>query len=204
MPNLLTLNYDSINHYLVECRGGRLLIDPGWAGSLAHLQNALQRYGIEPSQIKVVMMTHNHPDHGGLTQEVKQAFGARLLIHEKQIPYLGELATFYQRRGGYVPIVVGLDDLVVGGHSRQALNSIGVNGELVVTPGHSDDSVSLVTDDGAAFVGDLHLPGHVDADRIQAIAASWHKLIALNAQTAYPGHGNPIPIQRIAEMLSET
>ncbi len=37
----------------------------------------------------------------------------------------------------------------------------GVRGEILKTPGHSDDSVSLVLDSGMVFVGDLHRPNFV-------------------------------------------
>src|SRR5512138_2034087 len=101
MREPITLAYGSINHYLVECHGGMLLIDAGWAGTLPQLSHALQRYGISLTDVRYVMFTHAHPDHAGLTQEVKRAGGAGLLIHERQIAHLPELAVFYQRKGGY-------------------------------------------------------------------------------------------------------
>jgi glyoxylase-like metal-dependent hydrolase (beta-lactamase superfamily II) len=186
----------------VECRNGRLLVDAGWAGTLPQLQHALQRYGLTLPQIKYVMLTHHHPDHAGLTQEVKRAAGARLLIHERQIPFLRDLQTFYQRKGGYSPIVVARDDLVVGSHdSREKLRAIGVEGEIVETPGHSDDSVSLVLEDGAAFTGDLYLPNMVEEDKTEAVRSSWRKLLRLNVQTVYPGHAKPFPMKYIEQLL---
>lgn len=39
--------------------------------------------------------------------------------------------------------------------SRALLKGIGIEGELIPTPGHSDDSISLVTDEGHGLTGDL-------------------------------------------------
>ena len=55
--------------------------------------------------------------------------------------------------------------------SRALLEQIGIRGEIVPTPGHSADSVSLLLDDGSAFTGDLTpLPytGTDDAGRVAA------------------------------------
>ena len=35
------------------------------------------------------------------------------------------------------------------------LSSIRISGEIVYTPSHSEDSISLILDDGSCFVGDL-------------------------------------------------
>lgn len=191
--NLVTLAYQSTNHYLIDCRGGKLLVDAGWAGTLPQLKHGLDRYGIALADVRYVMLTHSHPDHAGLTQEVKRASGAKLLIHERQMPYLSELLAFYQRRSGYEPIVVERGDLVVSDRdSREKLREIGIAGEIVWTPGHSEDSVSLVLDDGVAFVGDLHLPGQVDAEKLATTRESWQKLLSLGVQTVYHGHAGPI------------
>jgi endoribonuclease LACTB2 len=39
--------------------------------------------------------------------------------------------------------------------SRSLLEQVGIAGEVVHTPGHSDDSLSLLLDNGAVFTGDL-------------------------------------------------
>jgi glyoxylase-like metal-dependent hydrolase (beta-lactamase superfamily II) len=51
------------------------------------------------------------------------------------------------------------------------LERIGIDGEILHTPDHSDESVSLLPDDGAVLVGDLTPPvmiGGEDADVARA------------------------------------
>jgi len=66
---------------------------------------------------------------------------------------------------------------------------IGIAGEIVPTPGHSDDSVSLVLDDGSAFTGDLTPLALAGEEGWNAVVASWQRLRALGANRIYPGHG---------------
>ncbi|HKZ84113.1 MAG TPA: hypothetical protein VJ793_10710 [Anaerolineae bacterium] len=60
------------------------------------------------------------------------------------------------------------------------------------TPGHSDDSVSLLLDDGSVFTGDLTPAGFAGEDDAAAVSASWRLLREHGATRMYPGHG---PVQ---------
>ena len=201
MDSLITLTHRSTHAYLVDCRGGKLLVDPGWPGTLAIFKNGLKRYQVEPTAVKYVFATHLHPDHAGLVQEVKNACGARLIVHRRQIPFLDSLRQSFEKKGSYVPIQIDKTDLIVDSPARANLESIGVQGALFETPGHSDDSISLVLDNGAAFVGDLTWPDRMGAESGPAIITSWRSLIANGAQTIYPGHGGPIPVAYVVRAL---
>jgi endoribonuclease LACTB2 len=193
MPNLVTITLTSTHYYLIDCLEGKLLVDTGWAGSLNRFTSELKRSKISLSEIRYVMITHLHPDHAGLTQEIKNASGARLLIHEKQIPFLPALAAFYQDRGGYVPIQVDKKDTVLGPSNRAVLQSIGLQGEVLETPGHSDDSVSLVLDGSMAFTGDLTPLFMASEENVTVLKDSWAKIMERKPKTIYPAHTNPFP-----------
>jgi endoribonuclease LACTB2 len=76
--------------------------------------------------------------------------------------------------------------------SRQFLATIGIQGQIVATPGHSGDSATLVLDDGAAFIGDLPHPMVEE----EVTRRSWDKLRNLGAKTIYAGHVPPFPMPR--------
>ena len=78
--------------------------------------------------------------------------------------------------------------------SRAFLAGIGIQGEIISTPGHSDDSVTLVLDDGAAFTGDLTPPLMVPEDLANLAYQSWQAIRAKGATTIYPGHGPAGPL----------
>jgi len=78
--------------------------------------------------------------------------------------------------------------------SRRVFADIGIAGEIVHTPGHSDDSVSLLLDDGSAFTGDLTPPTLAREDAVRAVTASWRLLRERGATRVYPGHGPVRPI----------
>jgi ribonuclease/clavin/mitogillin len=98
MENLITLTVNSTHFYLIDLPTGKLLIDAGWG--LAQFTHQMRAYKIPFSDIRYVMFTHHHPDHAGLVQDIKNLSGARLIIHEQQIPYLKDLRDYYAKKGG--------------------------------------------------------------------------------------------------------
>lgn len=203
MENLVTVTIRSTHYYLIETGQGFFMVDTGWAGALADLQRELKRLGVRLPDVRYVMITHSHPDHAGLTQEIKQAAGARLVILETQIPFLPALRGFYKGKDIYKPISVDPGDLVLGRENRTDLKKIGVLGEIVETPGHSDDSVSLVLDSGMAFVGDLHPPDFVEEGARDVTCQSWKKLVERGVKMIFPSHADPFPAERISRSLGD-
>ena len=202
MENLVTISIRSTHYYLIDLGRGKFMVDAGWAGEMPALKSQLKRVGIDLAEIHYVLITHFHPDHAGLAQEIKQASQARLVFLENQIPLMKELDTFYAGKGSYVPIRVESSDLILPASNRADLLRIGLLGEVVETPGHSDDSVSLVLDSGLAFTGDLPRPDLAADEARPVTCQSWKKLLALNARTIYPAHGDPFPVSDIQRTLT--
>jgi ribonuclease/clavin/mitogillin len=202
-PSPVAVRCRGINSYLVDCLDGKLLIDPGWPHCLHELKSGMKEAGLKLSSVRYTLSTHAHPDHAGGLQMLKRLCGVRLIVHERQLGALEDLNAFFKRKPdpGFEPIVIGAEDLVVGTPNRAALASIGIRGEIVETPGHSEDSVTLVTDEGWAFTGDLTRPDMVPDQSAAAVTASWRTILARRASWIYPGHGGPIEAAEIEEML---
>ena len=77
--NIVNVGYQSTNYYAIDVKGGKLLIDCGWPGTLPQFTKVLQRKGIALSEIKYLLVTHFHPDHAGLVQELKN-HAAKLIL----------------------------------------------------------------------------------------------------------------------------
>jgi len=182
--NIVNVGYDSTNYYVLATEKPRLLVDVGWPGTLPKLGHACKRTGINLAEIPYLLATHYHPDHAGLAQEVK-GLGIKLLVIDIQIPFIPTLATYMKPENQYMPIAMGDNVVLTLAESRDFLSKLGIKGEIVSTPGHSDDSVSLVLDEGAAFTGDLTHPMMAD----EVSKASWAKIRAMGAKRIYPGHG---------------
>ncbi len=191
--NIVNVGYDSANYYVIEQNRMRILIDVGWPGTLPKLSASLRRKGLALQDLNYLCVTHYHPDHAGLVQELKNQ-GVKHIVLEQQLSAIPLLKTYMKRDSGYVEIKIEDSLRLSTAESRAWLASTGLSGEIVSTPGHSDDSISVVLDAGIALTGDLVPPTLVAADQAEAIQQSWAKLRELNVRTVYPGHGPTRPM----------
>jgi glyoxylase-like metal-dependent hydrolase (beta-lactamase superfamily II) len=70
--------------YVVTGPDSRFMIDTGLQskeGVDAINDQLVGQLGIQPNSIDLILLTHNHPDHTGLVQEVRKLTGARTAMH---------------------------------------------------------------------------------------------------------------------------
>lgn len=185
---IVPIHFRSTNYYVICTPVAKLLVDLGWPGSFAMFQAALIRRGLHPGEITHGFATHYHPDHAGLAEPLRRV-GMKLLLIEGQRTAARELSRIVKPEDAYVDL--SLDEVadVATRDSRRLLASLGIEGEILSTPGHSDDSMSLVLDTGEAFVGDLTWPALSVEEMRQAVLESWENLRRRGARVIYHGHG---------------
>jgi glyoxylase-like metal-dependent hydrolase (beta-lactamase superfamily II) len=190
---IVNVGYRSTNYWVVSADTSRLLVDLGWPGTMGKMRANLRRMDIPLQEIRYGLATHYHIDHAGLAQELKQA-GVPLLVLDAQVSAIPLMKKWTKPQDNYVDI--NLDDNVTISftESRSVLERIGIPGEIVHTPGHSDDSVSLLLDDGSVFTGDLPHPAHVWESNAAVVSASWRLLRERGATRVYPAHGPVRPM----------
>ena len=188
MTTIVNVGYRSTNYWVVSAGGPRLLVDLGWPGSLGTLRAQLDRMNVPITELRCGLATHYHMDHAGLAEELK-GLGMRLWVLESQVAAIPLMKRHMKPQDRYTEIRAS-DNVVFGlADSRKRLREIGLAGEIVATPGHSDDSVSLILDEGAAFTGDLTPLALAEPEHAETLAASWQRLRDLGMTTVYPGHG---------------
>ena len=174
------LRYGNTNTFLVPCRSGYLLVDTDYAGTLPAFYKALKTVGVQVKDIGYVLATHYHPDHVGLIPELMKQ-GVRLLLMNTQMKDVHYSDHIFAREKSLhvTPIDESKAETVGCGESRTFLAALGIAGEIISTPSHSTDSVSLVLDDGDCLVGDLEPMEYLSAyQENPALKADWDAILS--------------------------
>jgi len=212
------------NSYILPCDGGYLVIDTSHKRDYKRYVRDLNKLGIGFSDIRYILLTHHHHDHAGMLAQLLDQCNARIIVHQEALGPLkrgenevGEILNFraglmialikiFGERYRFPPVVPRDEDIVVKGDEDDFLRGIGIDGRIMHTPGHTPDSISVVLDDGDAFVGDLSMnmpkfmgfnyrPPYVD--NMDSIFAGWRKVLDAGSKTIHPGHGKPFPAERM-------
>jgi glyoxylase-like metal-dependent hydrolase (beta-lactamase superfamily II) len=163
----------------------RILIDPGHRHLFQHVRRGLERIGVTPEQIDVVLVTHGHPDHletvGSFGPSTRWAMSR--VDHEFVTKHLGSRTEFPEPA-----FFLQEGDLAIGDKAFQVL----------LTPGHSPGSVCLYwPQNKALFTGDVvfsqsigrtDLPGGSGRQLKESIS----RLAELDVEVLCPGHGDVV------------
>jgi hydroxyacylglutathione hydrolase len=137
------------------------LIDAGMPGKADKIISALAQIGVQPLQVKRIIVTHHHWDHVGGLWELKKRTGAEIIAHSRDADYIsGKRPRRAPRRlpGRVMYAIFGL----VGARNVPAVevdrcvNDGDRIGAFVVvhTPGHTPGHICLLRGD-SLFSGDL-------------------------------------------------
>jgi endoribonuclease LACTB2 len=185
---IFNVGYKFSNYYLIDAGQNCLAIDVGWPGTINDYGRQLRPTGKRVQDINYLIVTHFHVDHAGLVQELKDK-GVKFILFDVQIQHIAQMETMLQNKMSYKPINLGDNIIITLRESRKFLQNIGLSGEVIHTPGHSNDSISVFLDSGDAFIGDLHLGNQIMEDDIIS-KSSWLRLKKLGVKCIYPGHGH--------------
>ena len=186
---MIRLRYGNTNTFLIPCTCGYLLVDTDYAGSLPAFYRAIKQNGIRVSDIHYVLATHYHPDHMGLIPDLmKQGVKLLLLDTQRESVHFSDYI-FARDRLPFAPIDETKATVISCAESREFLAGIGIDGEIISTPSHSPDSISLVLDSGDCFVGDLQPREYGDVEN-DAVKADWTRVMSFQPQRVFYSHAN--------------
>lgn len=184
------------NCFIIGCEKTRkaAVIDPGDESSRILMKLAEQKLTVE-----YIINTHGHFDHVGANRKLKEATGAKLIIHALDQSMLKVLSETSAAFGLSVENSPPPDQTVQDGDIIQF-------GEIILTvlhtPGHTPGGISLHTD-GVVFVGDTLFAGSIGrtdfpgGDFNTLISSIKNKLYSLGDQViVYTGHGPETTIGR--------
>ena len=189
---MIKLRYGNTNTFYIPGSDGGLLVDTDWAGTLPLFLKAIKTAGIEMKAITTLLVTHYHPDHMGLAGEL-QRLGVKLLVVDVQRLFVHASDEIFARDKhlSYRAVDESAATVISCAESRDVLKGLGIDGEILHTPSHSEDSVSLALDDGSCLVGDLeplaYLAGY---EENPALKSDWEQLMRRRPKRILYAHAN--------------
>jgi len=204
------------NAYLVRGSKRTIMIDVGLSSNYPHLLDCLQHLGVKPSDIDMVVLSHEHLDHIGAAYHFsgKTIIAAHRLAANKIM--LRDDFSMLRKMFNEPSVPIDIDIWLEEGN----LIDLG-NFRLTVmyTPGHTSACISLFDQDkGLLFAADTLMPGGVmggvfGSGSISDYIQSLERLRGLNSKILLSGHGRlsdtpqddvVIALQRSHALLSDT
>jgi hydroxyacylglutathione hydrolase len=198
-----------------------IVVDTGLPQSGRVILQKLERAGIAPKDVSLILLTHYHPDHVGSTLELSQHLQAPVAIHSLDADNLQNGTVVPSQPTGlegklmrqtpmyknsYMPRLKP-DILLTDGYD---LTSHGVAGKVVHTPGHTPGHSSVMLNSGEVIAGDALAgnfffhgePSHpAFHDDLPTALKSVEALLSLQPTRFYVGHRGPLEAAKVRGWL---
>ncbi|MGI6468843.1 MAG: MBL fold metallo-hydrolase [Syntrophomonadaceae bacterium] len=180
----------AVNCYIVGCEETNevAVIDPG--GNARGILRVLESNGLKAVYI---INTHGHIDHIGANRAIKDATGAKVLIHKNDAKMLTNAVSNFSFMMGRQVTSPPAEQFIDEGDIIKIGNTVEL--KVIHTPGHSPGGICLMTDNiifsgDTLFYGSIgrtDFPGGSYRDLISNIK---NKLLCYDDDVVvYPGHG---------------
>jgi glyoxylase-like metal-dependent hydrolase (beta-lactamase superfamily II) len=214
-----------VNSWLAESGGRWLMIDAGKPSTVGQLFSGIESAGCGPEKISLLVISHAHYDHVGGAGPLKKKANVPVAIHRADagllrsggfeisdgLNFTGRLKAFLgrnvapRRMFAFEPVE---PDVIVDRERR--IDDFGFAAVILHTPGHSNGSISVLTDEGDLFPGDLaitqpmsgiwrHMP--IYGSSVDDIKNGWRSLLERGARHVYPSHGEDFPASELRQIL---
>ena len=179
------------NVYLVKGSNKNVLIDTSTAVHYDSVKDSLKSIGLRPSDIHLVILTHEHYDHiGSATHFFKTSLIAAHSLAANKIELQDKLTTLQYKDALAKPfhVHIWLEDSIVIDLGNYQL-------ETIYSPGHTSGCISIYErNKKLLFSGDtLFTGGSVSDIRASGNASDYYnslrRLSLLKVERLYPGHG---------------
>ncbi len=185
----LTVGFLETNCYIVHDKktGKGAVVDPG-----DEPEQILERVTSLDISLKWIINTHGHIDHIGGNKPIKEATGAKIVVHRADAPMLmdGKIngAELFE-----IPFEPTKPDVLITTESTFNIGSLSF--QIFHTPGHSPGSISfygyeILLSGDLLFrggVGRWDLPG---GSKVQLMSSLQTIMTLPGGTIVYPGHGD--------------
>ncbi|WP_424356525.1 MBL fold metallo-hydrolase [Methanocella sp. MCL-LM] len=188
------------------------IVDAGNPGRERAILRALGKAGIAREDVSLLILTHGHIDHCGSAGMLKRMLPVPVAAGWPDAEYItrGESApgeaygpgdAVQTSRVRYPPVDI---DLIA--RQDTSLKSYGIDGEILVTPGHTPGSISVAVGD-SCLIGDLNITYSYKGQPVTSmnpetyldIRTSIEKVTAGDRRYLYPSHGPRLDARKVRE-----
>ena len=173
-------SWQALAAHLIPGADGHVLVDCGPESTLPRLKTAIQELGLEPGDVRHILLTHIHLDHAGAVGRLAREWGARVYVHARGAKHLLDPSRLLESA-----------TRIYGSRMQSLWGNIEPVPEVQLTVLEGGETIEV---SGQRFQV-LYTPGHA----VHHVAFGWQRLVGIEvfagdvAGVRLPGSTIPVP-----------
>lgn len=231
---IIVISLKVTNCFLIPIESKYLLIDTGYEWEWQAFLDGLKNNNINIKDIQYLLLTHHHDDHSGLLNNIvavnpditvivsklaKEYLACGRHVNfpgagyiNKRVAFVLKLKSIFDKKWTHTfpKYFMRPHDILIENDCDLTHLNINLRGKILLTPGHTRDSITLLLDNGCCFCGDacanfLQFLGLkycvISVNDLDEYYNSWEKILNNKALILYPSHGNSFEIDKLKKNL---
>jgi len=206
-------------NFILFDTGGHMFLDKQFDNRRQALEKALNSYGCNTTNLKLIMLTHGDNDHAANAVYLRTKYHAKIAMHAADFalvdcPSMEKLMENCHYHAPSYKLMFIVMNRLIRKISQKALDDFesfkpdiavddgfdlspyGFEANVIAIPGHTKGSIGILTHDGDLISGDtfanMSKPEIApNAYDFKVLRHSIKGLDSMNIKTVYPGHGAP-------------
>ena len=148
--NLYFVGTRPASTHIIDTGEGLIMIDPGYHDSLYLVIQNMWELGLNPKDIKYILLSHGHHDHFDGAPALKELTGAITFLGKDDLDRAKGLSSSFVRYPFTPDVLINDGDIISLGNTKI---------RCVSTPGHTDGVISFffnVTDGKTTYTAGMH------------------------------------------------
>ena len=230
MASVFSYTNGMSNGFFIQGKQGVIAVDTGCIEGENIVKDNCHAAGIVPTDVKLIIITHGHVDHFFNLNALRKLTGAPVLCHMNAARFIENGLLPEEDIEGRTPLGVAILEFQAKNGSPvdscpkskvdiqisedYDLTHWGVEGSVILTPGHSRGCVSVVLKTGEAIIGDLFAaPAGEETGRtsyfqyvgapFEEVDNSLEKILNIGVRVFYSGHGGPYSRKQVKQCVAE-
>lgn len=225
MQEIIRIDLGGVNCFLLKNKqrfilvdtGGHLFLDKQYSDRRNDLVSALEKNGVNDSNLEMIILTHGDNDHACNASYIRKKYHSKIAMHANDVFMVEKAdASCYRVNSNYQSLFLSLIFKLMNSkinllmekvykefetfrpeiilRNQQSLLEFGFEGTIFHCPGHTKGSICILDNEGNLIAGDLFTNNKkpslaINAQNFYEMKESARKVLRNHVVKIYPGHG---------------
>lgn len=145
LDNVYFVGSRAVSVHIIDTGAGLIMIDTGYPNMREQILHSMKTLGLNPEDLRIILLSHGHYDHTGSAREYRELFGAKIYIGRPDNDIInGKRDLSWAKELGYDRLPDFDADVLLDDGDTIELGNTSIR--CLIKPGHTEGTIAMFFD----------------------------------------------------------